>query len=159
MTISQRGLALVKEFESCKLTAYWDQTGWPDGSKRWSIGWGSTHNDAGRVTDGESCTQEQADTWLDRDLLGAETSVMAALRVPVTQGQFDALTSLVYNTGAPAGSTIFRLINEGSSQVAALEFPKWDKIRKGGVLIDSPGLLRRRKAEQLLFTGPVIHNA
>jgi lysozyme len=153
---SPAGIALIKSFESCRLTAYWDGTFWGDGMKRWSIGWGSTIlPEDGRVEMSDTCTQAEADDWLSIDLLGAETTVLAALSSLPAQNQFDALVSLEYNAGCPKDSTIFRLMNAGTTQLAALEFPKWDKVHIDGRLQDSPGLLRRRLAEQALFLKPV----
>jgi lysozyme len=153
MTISQTGIDLIKSFESCRLTAYWDETYWADGAKRWSIGWGTTINPdtSKRIAEGDTCTQEQADAWLENHLTGDETAVMEALKVAVNQNQFDALVSLEYNAHPTVKNTIYRLLNAGDFTGAALEFPKWD-IANGA---PSAGLLRRRYAEQRLFVSAV----
>jgi lysozyme len=71
----------------------------------------------------------------------------------VNQNQFDALVSFTYNLGVGAlhGSTLLHLVNQSDFTNAANEFPKWDHA--GGVVV--AGLLRRRLAEQTLFTTPV----
>jgi lysozyme len=63
MRTGPAGLALIKEFEGLKLAAYLDGAGVP------TIGYGHTHE----VSPGMSCTEAEADAWLDTDLLVAET--------------------------------------------------------------------------------------
>lgn len=75
--------------------------------------------------------------------------VLKAVRVPLTQGQLDALVSLCYNigVGAIAKSTLVRKLNAGDINGASYEFLKW--TRAGGRTL--PGLTRRRVAERQLF--------
>lgn len=152
---SQNCLALIKRFESCELEAYLDtKTG-----KVPTIGWGHTAN----VKMGDTCTQEQADAWLARDVAYAEGVVKKAVTVPLEPHQFDALVSFVYNTGpgrkdVHSGfvtlrngnpSTLLRRINAGRFSEAGQEFLKW--IKDDGVVMG--GLVRRRQAEKDLFNG------
>ncbi len=152
MTISQQGIDLVKEFEGCRLTAY------QDGAGVFTIGYGHT---AG-VSAGDTCTQEQAESWLIENLADAAATVQDQIDVPLTQGQFDSLCSFVFNLGSGSlhGSTLRKLLNAGSygSSVvaedgtvtvtgAAGEFPRWNKVAGK----PSAGLTRRRMAEQSLF--------
>lgn len=139
MQVSQACIDLVKQFEGCRLDAYADVVG------VWTIGFGHT----GGVCEGRSCTQEQADAWLADDLQRASQGVLALVRVPLTQGQLDAMTSFAFNlgVGALAKSTLLKDVNMGIFDVAANEFPKWSNA--GGKVV--PGLLRRRLAEQALF--------
>jgi GH24 family phage-related lysozyme (muramidase) len=67
----------------------------------------------------------------------------------LSQNQFDALTSFVYNAGrgALAGSTLLKKLNAGDYEGAAKEFAKWDKVNKKSVA----GLAKRRAAEADLF--------
>jgi lysozyme len=131
--------ALVRQFEGCRLQAYLDSVGIP------TIGVGHTRG----VKMGDHCTVQQADLWLSQDLEDAAAAVASLVKVPLTQGQFDALVSLTYNCGAKAigKSTLIKLINQGSMEAAAYEFPKWCKA--GGKVL--AGLLNRRKAEMELF--------
>ena len=55
---SQEGISLIKSFEGCELTAYRCSANVP------TIGFGHT---AG-VSDGDTCTQEEAETMLAEDL-------------------------------------------------------------------------------------------
>ena len=142
--VSPRGLALIKSFESCRLTAYQDQHG------VWTIGWGHTGPE---VVAGLWWTQAHADVQLEIDAHGAVNAVNRSLDVAVNQNQFDALVDFTFNLGAgnEAHSTLLYYINAGNFVSAAAEFPKWNHV--GGV--PNAGLARRRAAEQALFTSGV----
>ena len=53
--------------------------------------------------------------------------MLRLIRVPLTDGQFDALVSFTFNLGAGAlqCSTLHRQTNRGEHDAAALEFLKW----------------------------------
>lgn len=147
----ERGIAFIKGFEKCRLKAYK-----PTPNDRWTIGWGHTGSDVGPAS---VVTQAQADAMFLRDLQHFERDVLSLVKVPLTQGQFDAIVSFTYNVGSdiddddkPEGlgdSTLLRKLNAGDYAGAALEFPKWNK-QKGKVL---DGLTRRRLGEQEMFRG------
>lgn len=141
MKIGQRGLDLIKEFEGLSLTAYLD------GGGVWTIGYGHT----GNVVRGDAITAEQADAWLRNDVGTAERAVTAAVRVPLTQDQFDALASFTFNLGGGAlrSSTLLKRLNAGDYAGTAEEFLRW-KFDNGK---EVAGLLRRRRAERALFLG------
>lgn len=136
---SKSGVALTERFEGCKLTAYQDQVG------VWTIGYGRTHN----VHPGDTCTQEQAEAWLQEDTEWAVRVVNALVTVPLTQGEFDALVDFTFNLGSGSiqHSTLLKLVNAGQFETAAKEFEKWDMA--GGKHV--AGLLRRRIAEEQEF--------
>jgi len=144
MKTGQKGIALIKSFESCKLEAYPDPG---TGGEPWTIGWGHTKG----VKKGDKCTQAQADKWLVEDLTDAEAEVNKWVRVPLTQEEFDALVSFVYNAGGKAfmNSTLLRMLNAGDKVSAAGQFPRW--IFANGKKL--PGLVRRREEEKKLFLG------
>lgn len=148
MNVSQRGIDLVKSFESCRLTAYPDP-GSADG-KPWTIGWGTTRG----VREGMTITQQEADLLFLEDINAFAKSVTWMVEVPLNQNQFDALVSFVYNIGTTqfANSTIRRMLNEGDYEGAAGQFGRWVKGASGEAL---PGLVRRRAAEKALFLEPV----
>jgi lysozyme len=113
-------------------------------------------------------SQDEADIRLARDIVERERIAEAAITSAVTQGQFDAFVSILFNVGqGGAGrdgvirlsngkpSTLLRKINAGDMQGAALEFPKWCKANGMTIL----GLRRRRAAEQALFQGLDSHQA
>lgn len=131
--------ALVRQFEGCKLQAYSDSAGVP------TIGVGHTRN----VKPGQRCSQEQADLWLTQDLDDAGAAVASLVKVPLTQEQFDALTSFVFNLGMRrlAESTLLILLNKRDYNGAAAQFSRW--VRSDGQVLD--GLVKRRAAEAQLF--------
>jgi lysozyme len=139
MTYSEDGLHLTEQFEGCKLAAYPDSVGVP------TIGYGHTRN----VSLGMTCTQEQAEQWLQEDIQSAADAVNRLVTVELTQQEFDALVDFTFNLGAGnlQSSTLLRLLNSGDYTGAAGEFDKWD--RAGGQVL--AGLLRRRQAEADMF--------
>ena len=141
MHTSQRGLDLIKSFEGLRLSAY------KCPADVWTIGWGTT---AG-VTPGQTITKERAEELLREDVKRFEAQVLRLVKVPLTQGQLDALTSFVYNLGAGnlSNSTLLRLLNAGDYKGAAAQFDRWTKA--GGKVL--AGLVRRRAAERALFEG------
>ena len=143
MKVSVRGLDLIRGFEALRLTAYPDP-GAKDGTP-WTIGYGHT---AG-VEEGDTCTDGDALFWLREDLAGAEQCIDDHVEVELTQNQFDALASFVFNLGCLAfrNSTLLRLLNAGNAKGAAGQFSKWN--HNNGVVM--AGLTRRRKAEADLF--------
>ncbi len=144
LVTSDAGLALIKSFEGLETTAYPDPGNGITGEP-WTIGYGHTRG----VRRGDTCSEEQATAWLREDLRAAEGAVRHLVDVPLTQGQFDALASFVFNCGAGAfgNSTLLRLLNGGDESGAADQFRRWNR-GADGVL---PGLVRRRAAERDLF--------
>ena len=141
MKISSNGLNLIKQFEGVRLTSYQDSGG------TWTIGWGHT----GNVRAGQHITQVQADDLLKQDVQRFVNGVNSAVRVPLTQNQFDALVSFTYNLGVGTlqKSTMLQLINAKRFTEAANEFDKY--VHAGGKVL--PGLVKRRKVEKDLFLG------
>jgi len=141
MNYSNQGIALTKQFESCSLTAY------KDGGGVWTIGYGHTKG----VKQGQTCTQQQADAWLAEDVASAVSAVNSMVRVPLTQGQFDALVDFAYNCGNEAlqYSTLLRKLNGRDYSGAQEQFARWNQ--DNGVVV--AGLTRRRAAEAKLFGG------
>jgi lysozyme len=140
--ISERGLAIIREFEGLRLHAYPDPA---SGGEPFTIGFGHTLD----VEPGDNCTLEQAEQWLLDDCADAEVAILRHVKVPLSQGQLDALISFVFNLGAGnfAKSTLLRKLNAGDYVGAWQEFPRWNKAA-GKVM---PGLSRRRAAEAKLF--------
>jgi lysozyme len=141
MNYSDAGLDLTEESEGCRLVAYQDSVG------VWTIGYGHTQG----VHAGMTCTQAQAEVWLREDIMSAIADVNRLVKVPLTQGEFDALVDFDFNLGGGAlrGSTLLRLLNAGDHASAAEQFERWDKA--GGHVL--AGLLRRRLAEEAEFKG------
>lgn len=144
MQTSDKGIALIKQFEGCKLTAYQDSVG------VWTIGYGWTQPFDGKpIRAGMTIKQETAERLLKTGLVGYESDVSRLVKVGLTQGQFDALVSFTYNLGARSlsTSTLLRKLNVGDYAGAADEFLRWNKA--GGKVLN--GLTRRREAERTLF--------
>ncbi|EOZ1431020.1 lysozyme [Enterobacter hormaechei] len=144
MQTSEKGIALIKQFEGCKLTAYQDSVG------VWTIGYGWTQPVDGKpIRAGMTIKQETAERLLKTGLVSYESDVYRLVKVSLTQGQFDALVSFTYNLGARSlsTSTLLRKLNAGDYAGAADEFLRWNKA--GGKVLN--GLTRRREAERALF--------
>ncbi|EMB8996680.1 lysozyme [Enterobacter asburiae] len=144
MQTSDKGIALIKQFEGCKLTAYQDSVG------VWTIGYGWTQPVDGKpIRAGMTIKQETAERLLKTGLVSYESDVSRLVKVDLTQGQFDALVSFTYNLGARSlsTSTLLRKLNASDYAGAADEFLRWNKA--GGKVLN--GLARRREAERALF--------
>ncbi len=137
--INDAALRLVKEFEGLNEVAYLCP------ARRWTIGYGHTRG----VRSGHRCTEREAEDWLVEDLLEAEGVVKYLVTAPLTENQYGALVSLVFNIGGGnfRSSTLLRMLNGCDYAGAADQFLKWTK--GGGV--ELPGLKRRREAERALF--------
>lgn len=139
MIVSDKAIALIKDFESLKLKAYLCP------ANVWTIGYGHTRN----VKEGDEISVYQAERYLRADLVQFEQDVNRLVRVPLTQGQYDALISFVFNVGTRAfsTSTLLKKLNSRDYDGAANEFARWT-FAKGKAL---PGLERRRLLEKRLF--------
>jgi GH24 family phage-related lysozyme (muramidase) len=146
--INAAGIALIKEFEgyaqliagTTDVQTYLDSVGVP------TIGYGHTGSD---VTPGLRITQAQAEDLLRRDLASAQRSVQSLITAPLTDNQFAALVSFVYNLGGGAlqESTLRTMLNQQQYGAAADQFLRWNQA--GGQVL--AGLTRRRNAERTLF--------
>lgn len=162
MKISQKGLdELIKPSEG-----YLDKQ--QDGSCKsyqcpagvWTIGWGSTEG----VGPNMHWTRDEAEAGLRRELAKHELAVEKMVKVPLNQGQFDALVSLSYNIGsaAVAKSALIRHLNRGDYARAASHFAdfKYSRVTgstairmkvKDGTKVVLPGLVTRRALEAQFF--------
>lgn len=140
-TISDRGLDIIKEFEGYRPQAYLCPAG------VWTIGYGHTQGVTADMIIGE----KEATEFLRQDVKEAEQVVNHLVKKEITQCQFDALVSLVFNIGSGnfQSSTILRLINTDCFDIAKHEraFKMWNKA--GGRVLR--GLSRRRDKEFELY--------
>ena len=144
MSVSNKGVDLICEFEGKRLVAY------DDGVGVWTIGFGTIkYPDGVRVKKGDTCTLDQAKEYMRHDLIEFEHTVNSSVKVPLNQNQFDALVSLAYNIGSNAfkSSTLVKKLNAGDYQGAADQFNAW--VNAGGKRMQ--GLVNRRDREKLLF--------
>jgi lysozyme len=143
MKTSQRGIDFIKEAEGLRLEAY------QCSANVWTVGYGATRIMGKPVKQGDKITTREAEAILKSDLREFEDAINQSVKTPMTQSQFDALVSLVFNIGIGAfrRSTILRKMNEADYAGAALEFPRWNKV--GGKV--NRGLTLRRAREASLF--------
>ena len=139
MNISDKGLALIKAHEGCRLAAYLCPAG------KWTIGYGHT---AG-VVQGMTITQVQADAFLKQDIEKFEKLVEKYnAKYNWNQNEFDALVSFAFNIGS-----IDQLTAKGTRDRATIAAKLLEYTKSGGKVL--PGLVKRRKEEQALFLTPV----
>ena len=135
------GVALIQKFEGCELEAY------KCPADVWTIGYGHTKG----VVEGMKITKEEAEQMLVAELHEYENYINKYVNVALSQNQFDALVSWVYNLG-PANltaSTMLKVLNNGEYEEVPAQMKRWNKA--GGKVLD--GLVRRREAEALLYLG------
>ncbi len=159
MKISRAGLDFIKGFEGFVPHVY-DDLRPPVGGKylEWrgekvigtlTIGYGHTNSAKHplKIKQGLRVTEAQACEILDVDLDGSEDDVNRMVKVPLTQGQFDALVSFTFNCGAGALGNLIKPLNQGDYKACRAKFDLYIKS-KGRVL---KGLIRRRDGEQALW--------
>lgn len=147
-TLSAAGARLIAEFEGFSPRLYDDPAG------HCTIGYGHlVHKGA---CDGsepprfkQGLSRSEARQLLREDARPAGNTVNSLVKVPLTQPQFDALTSFVYNLGAGAlaESQLLKRLNNGEYDAVPEEMAKW--VHAGGQKLE--GLVRRRSAEGQLF--------
>jgi len=137
---SEQGLALTKSFEGLRLTAYQDVAG------IWTIGYGHV---GPAILANMTISEADAEALLRADLADAVACVNRAVRVEITQNQFDAMVDFCFNAGRGnfLQSTLLRKVNLEDFAGAAVQFGLW--VHAGGEIV--AGLMRRRKAEAVLF--------
>ena len=138
MKISLEGLSLIKKFEGCRLEAY------KCSANVLTIGYGHT----GGVKETDTITQPEADELLEK-------YVSSNVKVELNQSQFDALVAWTFNLGVGnlRESTMLKKLNNEDYASVPSEMKRWNKA--GGKTLD--GLIRRRKAESLLFESKEWH--
>lgn len=142
MVISDNGLLLICGFEGFSTTPYLDSVGVP------TIGYGTTMYKSGtKVTMQDApITQEQAKTELAYHI--EHRCYHALIGLKLSQNQFDALCSLIYNIGAGAfeGSTVRRLANINPNDPAIdAAIKMWNKA--GGKELVGLTLRRAKEAD------------
>lgn len=144
MEISPQGQSALRNHEGLRLEAYWDVNGW-------AIGYGHRSG----VKEGDTITREQAEEFFRQDTQWVADSIRKNITVPLTQEQFDALASLVYNVGPSGWLSVAEKINEGDLAGAEAAWLSHNKARQGegGELVALPGLTNRRRAEWAMFAG------
>lgn len=142
--VSAAGVEFVARFEGFRDRVYLDAVGVP------TIGYGETDRKVIAEFRNKAMSREYALDLLKRRLNGTYAAPVRALKIPLSQPQFDALTSLSYNLG-PAilgpDHTIGQALRRRDMRAAADAFLLYD--RAGGQRLE--GLTRRRREERALF--------
>ncbi|WP_366519548.1 lysozyme [uncultured Erythrobacter sp.] len=154
-SIGPKGIALIKRFEGCaRLRRDGMVEAYPDpgtGGEPWTIGWGATgkgFETEAHIGPDTIWTQAQCNARLASDLTHYANEVARAIgNASTTQGQFDAMVSFHYNTGAIHRATLTRKHKAGDFAGAASEFARWNKA--GGRVLK--GLVNRRREEAKLY--------
>lgn len=143
MKTSTRGKNLIKKYEGLHLTVYRCPAG------ILTIGYGHTKT----AQPSMKINKEMAEILLEQDLTDVENAIKRLVKVPLSQNQFDALVSFIFNIGETkfSKSTLLKYINENKILQAGEEFMKWTKARQPGGLKELPGLVKRRAEEKTLF--------
>ena len=138
--VNEAGLTLVKAFEGLRLEAYLCP------ADVWTIGYGHTGPD---VEPGMTITEQEAERLLRHDLTRFEAVIERSVTVALTNNQFDALASFVFNVGGRAfrRSTLRKHLNAGRHIDVPEQFLRWTKANRRTL----PGLVRRRMAEAALW--------
>ena len=141
MKISNAGLKLIKQYEGFWGAPYFCPAG------KLTIGYGHVILSGENFSD--AITEENAEILLKQDVSSAENTLNRLVIIELSQNQFDALVSFVYNVGSKAfeKSTLLRFLNENKLELAAEQFSRW--IFAKGVV--QKGLINRRVAEKLMF--------
>jgi lysozyme len=135
--LSTEGLQLIKQQEGFRSQTYLDVAGFP------TIGYGHRLIHPGSFPAG--IDEAQATEILSADVRDAEQAVERLVKVPLTQGQFDALVDFCFNLGSGrlASSTLLKVLNGGRYTDVCDQLLRWDQA--GGK--ECPALKARRQAE------------
>jgi len=148
--VSENGLNLVKKFEGLhKITEDGDVRAYRCPAGKWTIGYGHTRG----VKSGLRVSVDECEKLLMEDLHEAGNAVRSAVSVPLSQHQYDALVSFVFNLGAGnfRSSTLLKKLNKGLYEEIPAQILRWNKARVDGQLTELRGLTRRRTAEAALW--------
>ena len=146
--LSDAGARFIAEFEGFRSKLYNDPAG------HCTIGYGHLVH-RGPIDGSEPAefkkgiTRKHALELLQEDAGTAAAAVNDRVKVPLSQEQFDALVSFVFNVGggAFAESTLLQLLNDGSYDAVPEQLDRW--VKANGKTLE--GLVRRRKEEGARF--------
>lgn len=146
MKFSAAGMNLLKRSEGFRSHVYRDVAGFP------TIGYGHRLLHPDSFPNG--IDEPQAANLLLSDVRDAEQAVQRLVKVPLDQGQFDALVDFCFNLGVArlAASTLLKSLNAGKYDHAVEQLLCWDHA--GGK--SCAPLKARREAEAELWRGDLI---
>lgn len=145
VALSTSGLLALKGYEGTNKDGSGRHTAYVDTGGVVTICYGHTLT----AKLGQQVSDSVCDELLRQDIRWAEAAVKHHVRVPITQGQYDALVSFTYNVGEQqfSTSTLLRLLNAGNCYGAAKQFDRW--VMDNGVVYR--GLVLRRADERSKF--------
>lgn len=146
-------IALIKEFEGCRLAAYPDPA---SGGDPWTIGYGTTRYGAGQpVKRGDKITVIEADLLLrlEVDRIAAKLQGTVPHWAAMNDNQRSALVSFAYNLGEAFNNALgFETLSRKLRDKQWADVPAvLELYRNPGTAVEA-GLLRRRKAEGALWS-------
>jgi GH24 family phage-related lysozyme (muramidase) len=144
--IPDQAVDLVARWEGCRLAAYPDVA---TGGEPWTIGYGHTEG----VRPGQLITQAQARSFLQVDLREAARKLYGVVKAEVidhdlTDNQYAALLSLVFNVGAGRSWKIWSLLNARTFDQVHDQFGRF--VNAGGRKLQ--GLVNRRADEARVWS-------
>lgn len=139
LAVSTAALGFIAGHEGTRLSAYLDPVGIPTICNGHTTG----------VQLGQRATFEQCNRLLALDASTAGQAVARCTHVAISQAQYDALVSFVFNVGGHAycQSTLARKLNAGDCWGAGAQFDRWVYARGQRL----PGLVKRRAGERTMF--------
>lgn len=145
--IDPQGIAIIKEFEGLKLTAYLCPAGIP------TIGYGHTDGLTKADVGVKTITRAEADKLLMKDVNKVQKSIDQSFTLAPGPLQLAAMVSLAFNIGAKAfkTSSVVKAHNRGDYVSAGRAFNMWTKATVNGKKVDLPGLVSRRARESALY--------
>ncbi len=159
LSVSPKGINLLKSIEVLKTKPYDDQTGkditrWVKGA---TIGYGHliSRRDWNKYKNG--LTKKQALALFKKDLAPYAKKVKKSVKSKIKQNEFDALVILTFNIGLTAfgTSSVLKLVNNPAANTPYISLEKawkaWNKSQKKY----NKGLANRRKAEWNIYSNNV----
>jgi lysozyme len=154
MSMSAQGLVALRHHEGAVMRHYNDAAG----NCTFGVGTLLHHGRCNREEIARPVTEADVNRQLGRGVAAAEGTVRQKVRAhALTQAQFDALVSFVYNTGPTGAAAVLAAANRGeTAQVAALMgnyvfiHPRGPNGRRRAP-VRAQGLVTRRNAESAPF--------
>ena len=150
LSISANGVNFIKKGEGFRANAYQDSIG------IWTIGYGTTAYSFDDDDEWEDLimqapiSESKAEELLRQHIINnVQGYIYGLVKVDLTQGEFDALVSFIYNVGSGnfQSSTMLQILNKEDYEGAVNQFPRFNKA--GGTVL--AGLTKRRHEEMELF--------
>lgn len=140
--VSPVGIELIVDVEGCRTDPYYCQ------ANKLTVGVGSTSN----VIKGKKYTTEEIVVRLREDIKVAEQCLSNNVRVGMTQGEYDAYASFIFNLGCGSfrSSTLLFMLNNGRPVEACNQLSRWVYVKPSPTAkaVVSEGLKKRRTREE-----------